>query len=122
MKKIQTINDIECLKAANSVPIELIKQIERDFLEIYEAENIEVYLIEYRLPTWQALFVFEKGGDVLSILNDLIALEYIEKLKVEKLEYYRCAVRNEHDLQIYYSQMNIHDEKIEEWLVEKANW
>lgn len=37
MKIIQTINDIEYLKATNAVPKELIKEIEQDFLGIYES-------------------------------------------------------------------------------------
>ncbi|MBY6088503.1 hypothetical protein [Priestia flexa] len=120
MKVIQTINDIESLKATNEISMKLIKEIEQDFLNIYEAENDEVYVLEYRLSSWQALFVLEKGDDVLAKLNNPLALEYVEKVSVDEFEYYRCAIRNEYDLQIYYSQVNTHDEVIEGWLEEHA--
>lgn len=119
---IQTLNDIELLKATSAVPIELINEVEKDFLNIYEAESDEVYLLNYRLPPWQALFVFEKGDDVLGKLNDPMALEYAEKVDVGELTYYRCALRNDHDFQIYYSLLCIHDKHTEDWLQEQAEW
>lgn len=122
MKIIQTLSDIEYLKATNTVPIELIKAIEQDFLNIYEAENDEVYLLNYRLSPWQALFVFEKGDDVLSKLNNSMTLEYVEKVESGQIAYYRGAIRNEYDIQIYYSQENIHHKNIEDWLQEQAEW
>ena len=120
MKMIQTLSDIEYLKATNKIPIELIKEIEQDFLNLYEAENNDVYLLEFRLSPWQALFVFEKGDDVLSKINDSFALEYVEKVEINQFAYYRCARRNGHDLQLYYSQINIHNVETEEWLQEQA--
>lgn len=36
MKMIQTLSDIEYLKATNKIPIELIKEIEQEFLNLYE--------------------------------------------------------------------------------------
>jgi hypothetical protein len=121
MKMIQTLSDIEYLKATTTLPMELIKEIEKDFLSIFEAENNEVYLLEFRLPPWQTLFVFEKGDHVvLEKLNDPITLEYVEKVEVNQLAYYRCAIRNDHEFQIYYSQINIHDKEIEDWLQEQA--
>ncbi|MGE7660264.1 hypothetical protein ACQKL6_00975 [Peribacillus sp. NPDC097197] len=35
MKMIQTLSDIEYPKAINKIPIELIKEIEQDFLNLY---------------------------------------------------------------------------------------
>lgn len=122
MKIIQTLNDIEFLKAQSKMPIELIREIEQDFLNIYEAENDEVYLLNYHLSPWQALFVFEKGDDVLGRLNDPLALEYVERVEVEHFAYYRCALRNEYDFQIYYSQAITHDKRTEDWLQEQAEW
>lgn len=122
MKVIQTINDIESLKATNEIPMELIKEIQQDFINTYKAENDEDCLLEYRLSPWQALIILEKGDDVLAKLNDTMALEYVEKVIVNQLEYYRCAIRNEYDLQIYYSQVNTHDEVTEGWLEEHAEW
>lgn len=83
MKMIQTLSDIDYLKATNKIPIELIKEVEQDFLNLYEAENNDLYLLEFRLSPWHALFVFEKGDDVLSKINDPFALEYVEKVKSE---------------------------------------
>lgn len=120
MKRIQTVSDIEFLKETKAVQIEFINEIEQDFLNICEAEHEVVCFLDYRLSLWQALFVFEKGDDVLGKLNDPMSVEYVEKVVVEQLVYYRCAIRNEHDFQIYYSLIGIHDEEIENWLHENS--
>lgn len=41
MKMIQTLSDIEYLKAINKIPIELIKEIEQDFLNLMEYHLIK---------------------------------------------------------------------------------
>lgn len=120
MKRIQTLSDLENLRGANATPMELIKAIEHDFLAIYESEGNEVYLLEFYLPPWQALFLLEPGDDVLGKLDNSLALEYVEKLELEEMAYYRCALRNEHDLQLYYSQVGIHEKSIENWLKKQA--
>jgi hypothetical protein len=120
MKKIQSFSDIVFLTVTHTVSMALIRGIVQDFIGIYEAENDAVDLVEYRLPPGQTLFVFEKGDDVLDTLHDPMALEYVEKVKIEQLEYYRCVIRMEHDFQIYYSPINSHDEETEHWLQEKA--
>lgn len=122
MKIIQHISDIEYLKSENKLPLPLIKEIEQDFLNAYEAVNHDdIYLLNFCLPLGQALFVFEKGDEVLTKLNDPSALEYVEAIKVDEVNYYRCALRGE-SLQLYYSLLNTHDRKTEEWLRDQAEW
>ncbi|MGE7603922.1 hypothetical protein ACQKL5_15725 [Peribacillus sp. NPDC097675] len=41
------------------------------------------------MSPWQALFVFEKGDDVLSKINDPDTLEYVEKIEINQFAYYR---------------------------------
>lgn len=120
MKIIQCLSDIEHLKAENKLPIPLIKEIEQDFLNIYEAVNYDG-ILSFRLPLGQALFVFEKGDNILAKLNDLYALEYVEVLTADEVSYYRCALRDE-SIQLYYSIVGTHDRKTEKWLREQAEW
>lgn len=84
MIRIQTLNDIEVLEATRVISLELIKEIEKDFLDIYESNNDEVYLMNFRLPIRQALFVLEKGDNVLAELDDPFTLEYVEKIQLKK--------------------------------------
>ncbi|ARD48837.1 hypothetical protein [Sporosarcina sp. P33] len=122
MKIIQHLSDIEYLKSDNELPLPFIKEIEQDFLNAYEAVNHEdIYLLNFYLPLGKALFVFEKGDDVLAKLNDPFALEYVEAIKLDAVKFYRCALRGE-SLQLYYSPLNTHDRETEEWLREQAEW
>lgn len=123
MRIIHCLSDIEYLRAEKTLPIALIKEIEQDFLGIYEAENHDdIYLLNFRLPLVQALFVFEKGDDLIERLNNMFELEYIEKNTIEEIDYYRCALRKGEFIQLYYSLVNIHNAKTEEWLREQAEW
>lgn len=122
MKIIQCLSDIENLKAENQLPKPLIKDIEQDFLAIYEAENDDVYLLNFRSPLVQALFVFETGDDVLVKLNNPFNTEYIEEIALDGVEYYRCGLRIGLSIQLYYSLKNIHNAETEEWLLEHAVW
>ncbi|RKQ12141.1 hypothetical protein [Ureibacillus endophyticus] len=123
MRIIQCLSDIEYLRAENKLPMPLIKEIEQDFLGIYEAENHDnIYLLNYRFPLMQALFVLEKGDDVIGRFSDPFALEFVEKVEIGEVEYYRCGLRKGPFIQLYYSLMNSHKAEIEEWLREHAAW
>ncbi|RHW39966.1 hypothetical protein D1B33_03725 [Lysinibacillus yapensis] len=94
MRIIQCLADIEYLRAEKTLPMALIKEIEQDCLGIYDAENYDdIYLLNFRLPLVQALFVFEKGDDVVGRLNNVFELENIEKYRIEEIDYYRCRLR-----------------------------
>ncbi|MDN4492148.1 hypothetical protein [Ureibacillus aquaedulcis] len=122
MKIIQCISDIEYLKSENKLPKPLINEIEQDLLAIYEAEPDDVYLLNFRLPLVQALFIFEAGDNVLAILNDPFTREYVEEITVDDVKYYRCGLRKGLSMQLYYSLKNIHNEETEEWLSEQVVW
>ncbi|MEK4530522.1 hypothetical protein [Solibacillus sp. FSL K6-1554] len=122
MKIIHCLSDIENLRIENQLPKPLIKAIEHDFLAIYEEEPDDVYLLNFRLPLVQALFIFEAGDDVLAKLNDPFTTEYIEKIVKDKLEYYRCGLRKGISMQLYYSLKNIHNAETEEWLRDQSEW
>ncbi|MFV2046289.1 hypothetical protein ACEWK1_02830 [Metabacillus sp. YM-086] len=120
MKIIQCLADIEAIKVFGEVPVALMKEIEQDFLGIYEMENIEEELFHFRLSMRQALFVLEKGDDVLGKLDQPFQLEYMERLVAEDLTFYRCAIRNDYELQLYYSVVGTHDQEVEDWLLEQS--
>jgi hypothetical protein len=122
MKIIQTLNDIEQLRAIKAVPMELIEMIEQDFINLYEAEGLDANLLMFCLPYQQALFLLEAGDDVLVLLNDLFTLEYVEKDKRGGIEFYRIAKRLEHEFQLIYTLVGIHNKEIENWLQEQADW
>lgn len=123
MKIIQTINDLEYLKATNAIPIELAQAIEQDFHNLFEAYGTDEDLLKFRLPYQQAQVLLEYGDDVLSFLDGaLYDLEYIERCKNGKINYYRAAKRYDHDFQLVYTQVKIHDASTEQWLSEQAEW
>lgn len=120
MKLIQTLNDIEWLKANNGVPRPLIKSIEQDFLDLFAAEGDEMDVLKFRLPLQQALILLEAGDDVLGMVNDPFHLEYVEKQEEGRIEFYRIAKRVEHDFQLIYTLVGIHNEETEQLLIEQA--
>lgn len=122
MKVIRSLNDIEWLKVNNHVPKELVKEIEQDFLNFYEASNTEIDVLSYTLESHEAFLLLEAGDDVLEILENPIMLEFVEKSKDGLIEYYRMAKRIEHEFQLIYSLVGIHDEKAENFLKEQAEW
>ena len=120
MKLIQTLNDIEWLKASNDLARPLIKSIEQDFLDLFEANGDELNVLKFRLPSQQALILLEVGDNVLGIVNDPFHLEYVEKQEEGRIEVYRIAKRVEHDFQLIYTLVGIHDEEIEQWLAARV--
>ncbi|MEK4712022.1 hypothetical protein [Sporosarcina sp. FSL K6-5500] len=76
MKIIQYLSDIEFLKA--DLPLSLRTEMEQDFLGRYESiKHDNTYLLNFCLPLVQALFVLEKGDDVLAEFNEPFVLEYV---------------------------------------------
>ncbi|MCM3068291.1 hypothetical protein M3568_18380 [Priestia flexa] len=114
MKYVLTKNDIEALKEKQAVVAELIDVIESEFLALLESEELQ------QLPIQQACILLEPGDKVLEILEEAFSIEYIERSVVKNVEYYRIAKRNDHDFQLIYSLVGIHDEETEQWLMEKA--
>lgn len=57
MKVIQTLNEVELLKAQSIAPKELIKNIEQDFLTLYEAGGSEDDLLTFRLPYQESIIL-----------------------------------------------------------------
>ena len=114
MKYILTKDDIEDLKKTKAVSANLIDIIGDEVIAILESEELQ------QLPIQQACIILEPGDKVLEILGDAYSLEYIERSTVKNVEYYRIAKRNDHDFQLIYSLVGIHDEETEQWLTEKA--
>jgi hypothetical protein len=120
LKVIQTQNDIEFLKANNTLPPELIITIEQEFLYLIEEEEADCNPLIFRLPIQKAVILLEAGDDVLGTIGGILHLEYIEKLTEGSINYYRIAKRHDQDIQLIYSLMGIHDKEIEQWLREQV--
>jgi hypothetical protein len=120
VKVIQTQNDIEFLKANNTLPLEVINTIEQEFLYLIEEEAADCDPLLFRLPIQKAVILLEAGDDVLGTIGDIIQLEYVEKITERTIDYYRIAKRHDHDIQLIYSLLGIHDHKTEQWLNDQA--
>lgn len=90
--------------------IKLIEVIEQEFLQVLELADSNWLSIH------QASMFLEQSDDVMEIVGEAFFIEYIEKIKESNLEYYRIAKRNDQDMQIIYTLVGAHDEKIEKWL------
>lgn len=123
MKIIQTLNDIEWLKATNAAPKEMIQTIQKDFLMLFEAESDCEDVLRFRLTYDEALILLEKNDDVLGMFDpSIIDLEYVERHKQGNVSFFRLAKRSEHQFQLMYSKVGSHALSTEEWLQEHAGW
>ena len=123
MKVIQTLNDLEWLKASNNVPRELVQAIEQDFLLLFEAESECDDVLTFRLPNQEALILLELGDDVIGMFEQsFMDLEYVERHKQDNVSFFRLAKRSDHQFQLMYSQEGTLHEETENWLKEHANW
>ncbi|RUL54153.1 hypothetical protein [Lysinibacillus antri] len=122
MKVIQTLNDVESLKAQSITPKELIQVIEQDFLTLYEAGGSEDDRLSFRLPYQESIILIEKGDNLLELVDNPIELEYVEKHKQGQVEFYRLAKRFEHEFQLVYTLLNIHDDETEQFLRDHSEW
>jgi hypothetical protein len=120
VKVIQSLNDIECLKSINNVPMELAIAIEEDLQNLIEEEAIDSDPLKVRLPFHKASILLENGDDVVDILGDTFHLEYVEKLTEGNISYYRIAKRHDHEFQLIYTLIGCHDEEVEKWLEEQV--
>ncbi|RYG71915.1 hypothetical protein EU245_12340 [Lentibacillus lipolyticus] len=93
MKVIQTFNDLEWLKATQATPKELVQVMEEGFHLLFEANNECEDVMTFRLPKQEALILLEAGDEVLGLLDDPFALEFVEKGKRGRIEFYRIAKR-----------------------------
>jgi hypothetical protein len=120
MKIIQTQNDIEFLRANNEFPLAFINGIEQDFHQLMAEIGLDEKPFSFVLPNRLAIILYEPGDDVFGVLGNLVQLEYIEKVVEEPIEYYRMALRHDHEFQLMYSLVGIHKPEIEQWLGEYA--
>ncbi|RYG71219.1 hypothetical protein EU245_14800 [Lentibacillus lipolyticus] len=123
MKVIQTLNDLEWLKATQAEPEGLVQAIEQDFLLLFEAESECDDVLTFRLPNQEALILLESGDDVRGMFEQsFMDLEYVERHKEGEISFFRLAKRTEHQFQLLYSEEGTHDEETENWLAEHAEW
>lgn len=114
LKYIYTKDDIEDLRSTKKVNVELSKVIENEVLILLESEELQ------QLPIHQSCVLLESGDKVIEFLEDTLLIEYIERIVFNSIEYYRIAKRNEHEFQMIYSLVGIHDEPTELWLLEMS--
>lgn len=119
LKVIRTQYDIEQLKVNRAIPLAFTNAIEQDFyyltLEIDSQDDPSTFV----LPTRLAILLLETGDDVPRIIGSTLQLEYIEKIVEETTEYYRIAIRHDHEFQLVYTLVGIHSVEIEKWLRNK---
>lgn len=114
LKYIFTKDDIEKLRSTKKVNVELSEVLENEVLILLESDGLQ------KLPIQQSCILLETGDKVLEILENNLLIEYIERSTVKSVEYYRIAKRNEHEFQMIYSLVGIHDDITEQWLLEQS--
>jgi len=118
MKVIQTMNDIEYMKASSLFPTSLLTIVERDFLLFYEAEGNDEEVTEFQLPNHQALLIAENEEDVHEVTRNPLDIEYIE----QEQQHFKIGKRNDQEIQFVYVPFYILGESLKESLQNQSEY
>jgi hypothetical protein len=102
MKRIQSIADIEELKARGTIPHHYLVVIDTQFQEWYEAENTGESLDVFQLPIDSCIYHLEDEKDGGFILDQLIHVEYVEIEEVDGYKYFRIGIMNDHQMNLVF--------------------
>lgn len=116
MKKIQTIADIEELKARNTLPLAYIQVIEMQFVEWYEAEGEGKPYATFQLPNHTCIYHLEDETDTGIIMDQIINVEFVDIEEGEGWKCFRVGLMQDHQMIIIYFLEGTLPRKIEKWL------
>lgn len=116
MKLIQTLADVHALKAQKHLPSFYVEEIESQFLVWYEAENEGEPIDTFSLPSHACIYHLEQEEDEYVIMDDILAIEFVELERVGGDTYYRIGKMLEHEMSIIYFLEGTLSPKIELWL------
>lgn len=102
MKIIQTLSDIEELKARGNVDLNYLKIIEEEFINWFEAEGNGESLTSFRLQNDSCMYHLEEKEDASFISSQMLSIEFIEKESIEDCGYFRVGIMNDHQMSLIY--------------------
>lgn len=113
---IQTLSDIEELKARNILPLSYLQVIEKEFHERYEAESTSETITAFRLPHESCIYHLEQEEDEDFLLRHLKDFEYVETERLDGFMYFRIGVMNGHEMNLIYFLEDTLNSELEQWL------
>jgi hypothetical protein len=116
LKIIQTLSDIEELKARGNVNLNYLRVIEEEFINWFKAEGNAESLTSFRLPNEACIYHLEEKEDASFISSQMLSIEYIEKETSEDCVYYRIGIMNDHQMSLLYFLEGTFGLSFEQWL------
>jgi hypothetical protein len=120
MRIIQSLADIEMVKASSNLPLAYVRVIEEYFTLFFDSAGHEESIIQFRLPVHEAILILESNQDVTSMMQYIMDIEFIDFESVGEIEYYRIGKRNDHEIQLCFALRGSFSQQIEQWLEEQA--
>ncbi len=131
MKTIIVQQDLEDIKKENSFNPLYFQQIEIFYKLLVESLRAEVPAEDFSLEDSGYIVVLEEGDDVRDLssvgLNPedegLLGSipEYVEKYSAGSIDYYKIVILYDNEyIMTFFSQVDIHDQEVEDWLAEHA--
>lgn len=114
MKLIKTFNDLREIEL--EFVDEFIMFLAQEFWEIFDALRGNERFTDFIAPEEHAFYVFQKGDDVLKVIDKPLDLEYVERFHVEQVSIYRIGIRVFDEVRVYYSMDGVHDPAVDNWL------
>lgn len=116
MKIIQTLSDIEELKARGDVDLNYLKVIEEEFINWFESDGNGELLTSFRLPSESCIYHLEGKEDTSFISSQMLSIEYIEKESTEECDYFRIGIMNDNQMSVIYFLKGTFDQYFEQSL------
>ena len=116
MKLIQTLGDIEELKAENTLPFPFIQMIEKGFYKWFKAEDVGEPITAFRLPHESCIYYLEHLIDEDFLLRQLIDIEYVETEQLDGIMYFRIGVLHDQEKNVIYFLEGTLGTRLEQWL------
>jgi len=116
VKIIQSIADLEELKARGTIPLPYVKIIEKEFLDWYEAASACESIKSFRLEPQSCFYHLEDTGDTEFIRDQLIHIEFVEYEKVDQHRYFRLGLMHDNEMSLIFFLEGTIEPKLEGWL------
>lgn len=102
LKIIQSIADIEELKARNNLPLAYIRIIETQFIDWYEAEGSREGIRNFRLPGGSCIIHLENDQDSNMVLDQWMNIEFVEHENINQCQFFRVGVMSDHQMHLLF--------------------
>ncbi|KAA0808420.1 hypothetical protein EI976_12595 [Bacillus licheniformis] len=119
MEQILKIQDLQLLQ--RKVSNELLGYLEQEFKDLYEYYSLGERIEDFILQQCQSMVLVQKDEELVDLLNEPFAIEFVDRIIHEGFPFYRIGYRNTGEIQLYYGMESNHSKAITDKLNRFSN-